>query len=278
MLNFSCACPGGVFGWGRRKAFFRAALFSGSGIVKLYKPLRVLMTFADQIILVAGGTGGLGRAVTLAFLRAGARVSVTFRNPAELESLRTAAGADAARLDAYQADVTDNTGVERLIEEIVAKNTRIDAMVNAIGGYAGAKMWETDPAMLDLMLTLNVRAGFLLSAATARVMLRQGRGAMVNVAAKAAFEPVRGLAAYAASKAAAVAMMSSLAEDLKGSGVRVNTVLPSIIDTEANRRAMPHADFAKWPRPEEIAGVILFLCSDEAKVIHGASVPVYGNA
>jgi NAD(P)-dependent dehydrogenase (short-subunit alcohol dehydrogenase family) len=127
------------------------------------------------------------------------------------------------------------------------------------------------------MLDLNLRSGFLLSRAVAKAMVTQGKGAMVNVAAKAAFDPSSGLAAYAASKAAAVAMLESLAADLKGTGVRVNSVLPSIIDTEANRKAMPKADFAKWPKPEEIAKVILFLCSDEAAVIHGASIPVYGN-
>jgi len=108
-------------------------------------------------------------------------------------------------------------------------------------------------------------------------MLKEGSGAIINVASKAAFDHAGGAAAYAASKAAAVAMMDSLAEDLKGTGVRVNSILPSIIDTEANRKAMPIADFAKWPKPEEIARVILFLCSEDAKVIHGAAIPVYGN-
>ena len=109
-------------------------------------------------------------------------------------------------------------------------------------------------------------------------MLKQGRGTIVNVAAKASFDHAFGAAAYAASKAAALAMMDSLAADLKGSGVRVNSILPSIIDTAANRKAMPNANFAKWPKPEEIARVILFLCSDEAKVVQGAAVPVYGDS
>jgi NAD(P)-dependent dehydrogenase (short-subunit alcohol dehydrogenase family) len=109
------------------------------------------------------------------------------------------------------------------------------------------------------------------------VMLKQGYGSIVNVASKAAFDHAAGAAAYAASKAAAIAMMDSLAADLKGTGVRVNSIVPSIIDTEANRKAMPKADFAKWPKPEDIARVILFLCGDEAKVVHGASIPVYGD-
>jgi NAD(P)-dependent dehydrogenase (short-subunit alcohol dehydrogenase family) len=128
------------------------------------------------------------------------------------------------------------------------------------------------------MLALNLRSCFVLSRAAANAMLKQGKGAIVNVAAKAALDHGAGAAACAASKAAAVAVMDSLAADLKGSGVRVNSVLPSIIDTEANRKAMPGADFANWPKPEDIARVILFLCSDDAEVIHGAAIPVYGDS
>jgi NAD(P)-dependent dehydrogenase (short-subunit alcohol dehydrogenase family) len=109
-------------------------------------------------------------------------------------------------------------------------------------------------------------------------MLKQKNGAIINVASKAAFDHASGAAAYAASKAAAVAMVDSLAADLKGTGVRANSILPSIIDTEANRKAMPKADFAQWPKPEDIARVILFLCSDDARLIHGAAVPVYGDS
>jgi NAD(P)-dependent dehydrogenase (short-subunit alcohol dehydrogenase family) len=109
-------------------------------------------------------------------------------------------------------------------------------------------------------------------------MLKLGRGAIVNVAAKAAFDHAAGAAAYAASKSAAMALLDSLAADLKGTGVRANTILPSIIDTETNRKAMPNADFAKWPKPEDIARVILFLCSDDARVIQGAAIPVYGDS
>jgi NAD(P)-dependent dehydrogenase (short-subunit alcohol dehydrogenase family) len=109
-------------------------------------------------------------------------------------------------------------------------------------------------------------------------MLKQKHGAIVNVASKAALDHGAGAAAYAASKAAAVALMDSLAAEVKGTGVRVNSILPSIIDTEANRKAMAGADFAKWPKANDIARVILFLCSDDARVIHGAAVPVYGDS
>ena len=234
--------------------------------------------FTGKVVLVAGGTGGLGRAVSLAFLSQGAQVFVTWRNQAELEALKSAAGTNVARLEGRQADVTDAASVERLLAEIVAHSGRLDALVNCTGGFLGGeKMWDSDPATLDRMLDLNLRSGFLLARAAAKAMVSQGSGAIINVAAKAGLEPAPGLAAYSASKAAAIAMMESLAADLKGSGVRANSILPNIIDTEANRRAMPKADFATWPKPEEIARVILFLCSDDARLIHGAAIPVYGN-
>jgi NAD(P)-dependent dehydrogenase (short-subunit alcohol dehydrogenase family) len=236
------------------------------------------VTFVEKVALVAGGTGGLGRAVSLAFLDEGAKVAVTYRKPEDLESLRKDAGGNKAALQGYRVDVTDEAAVGELIEKIVAQYGRMDVLVNAVGGYAGGtKLWELDTRVFEQMLAMNLRSGYALGRAAARAMLKQGSGAIVNVAAKAAVDHGAGAAAYAASKAAAVALMDSLAADLKGTGVRVNSVLPSIIDTEANRKAMPKADFAKWPKPEEIARVILFLCSDQAKVIQGTAVPVYGD-
>ncbi len=235
--------------------------------------------FDGKVVLVAGGTGALGRAVSLAFLGEGAKVVATYRKQEEFDALKSAVGANGAQLDGNSVDVTDEAAVRQLIEKILAKHGRLDALVNTVGGYAGgAKLWELETKVFDDMLALNLRSGYALSRAAVRAMLKQGRGAIVNVAAKAALDHGAGAAAYAASKAAALAMMDSLAADVKGTGVRVNTILPSIIDTEANRKAMPKADFAKWPKPEDIARVILFLCSDEAKVIHGAAIPVYGDS
>ena len=234
--------------------------------------------FEGSVVLIAGGTGGLGRAVTSAFLEERANVIVTYRNQAEWDAVKSAVAANAARLVGHSVDVTDEAAVRQLIETILLKHGPLDAMVNTVGGYAGGlKLWETEPKVFEQMLNLNLRSGYVLSRAAVPSMLKQGRGAIVNVAAKAAFDHAAGAAAYAASKAAAVAMLDSLAADLKGTGVRANTILPSIIDTEANRRAMPKADFGKWPKPRDIARVILFLCSDEARVIHGAAIPVYGD-
>lgn len=221
----------------------------------------------------------MGRAVSLAFLAEGARVVVTYRKQEEFDALKKVAGSNASRLEGYSVDVTDEAAVGKFVEEIVARHGRLDALVNTVGGYVGGvKLWELETKLFDQMLALNLRSGYALSRAAVRAMLKQGSGAIVNVAAKAAIDHGAGAAAYAASKAAAVAMMDSLAEDVKGTGIRANSVLPSIIDTETNRKAMPKADFSKWPKPEEIARVIVFLCSDGAKAIHGAAVPVFGSS
>jgi NAD(P)-dependent dehydrogenase (short-subunit alcohol dehydrogenase family) len=234
--------------------------------------------FADKTVVVAGGTGGLGRAVSVAFLEEGARVAVTYIHQHELDALKQAAASAGSRLSGYEVDVTSDVSALAFVEKIAAGGS-IDALVNTVGGYAGgAPLWEADAQSLDRMLALNLKSGHALSRAVVPLMRKQSRGAIVNIIAKAAIDPPAGAGAYAASKAAALALMESLAADLKGSGVRVNCVLPSIIDTEANRKSMPKADFARWPKPEDIARVILFLCSDDAKVIQGAAIPVYGDS
>ena len=236
------------------------------------------ISFSGKVVLVAGGTGGLGSAVSLAFLEEGAKVIVTYRKEAEFTALKASAAANAAALEGSVVDVTDERAVAEFVNDVVARYGRLDAVVNTIGGYAGGiKLWELETKTLDAMLSLNLRSGYALAKAVVPAMLKQGRGSIVNVAAKAAFDHGAGAAAYAASKAAAVALMDSLAADTKGTGIRVNSILPSIIDTAPNRQAMPDADFAAWPKPRDIAQVILFLCSDAARTIHGASIPVYGN-
>ncbi len=238
---------------------------------------------AGKVVLVAGGTGGLGRAVSLAFVEAGSQVVVTFQRPGDLDELKKAASsklveAAGSSLEGYAADVTDEAAVAKLVDGIVERHGRLDALVNAVGAYAGGiKMWEMESKVFEQQLSLNLRSGFVLARAAARVMVKQGSGAIVSVASKAAVDHAAGASAYSASKAAAVAMIDSLAADLQGTGVRANSILPSIIDTPANRKAIPKADFSKWPKPEEIARVILFLCSDDAKLIQGAAVPVYGD-
>ena len=237
------------------------------------------LELAGKVVLVAGGTGGLGSAVSLAFLAEGARVIATYRHAEKLDALKHAAGGQTGVLEGVQVDATDESAVAALIEDVAKRHGCLNAVVNCVGAYAGGTtLWETESKVFEQMLQLNLHSGFALARAVMPVMLRQKRGVLVNIASKAAVDHGAGASAYAASKAAAVALMDSLAADVKGTGVRVNSVLPSIIDTEANRKAMPTAAFDQWPKPEEIARVILFLASDQARLIHGASIPVYGNS
>lgn len=235
--------------------------------------------FSDKVALVAGGTGALGREVARAFLVAGARVAVTYRQKEEFDALLAATTpAEAGHLEGIATDVTDVKAAAAVVEELIAEHGRLDILVNAVGGYAGGKnVWDEEPKTYERMMALNLLSGFTLAKAALPVMIRQNRGWIVNVASRAGLGNSPGAALYSASKAGALALFDSLADEVKAYAINVNSVLPSIFDTPANRRAMPSADTARWPKPEEIAQVVLFLCSDRAQVIHGAAIPVYGR-
>lgn len=238
------------------------------------------MNFHDKVVLVTGGTGGLGREVTMSFLEAGATVLVTYVAEDEFAALESAAQRiGATPPSGTRLDVTDAQAVTKFVADTAAQHGRLDILVNTVGAYAGGvPVWETGEPTYEKMLQLNLTAGFILAKAVVPQMIRQNRGWIVNIASKAAFDHAAGGGMYAASKAAALALMDSLAADVKPYHINVNSVLPSIIDTAANRKAMPGADYSKWPKPQEIAQVILFLCSEEARVIHGAAIPVYGRS
>jgi NAD(P)-dependent dehydrogenase (short-subunit alcohol dehydrogenase family) len=233
--------------------------------------------FDGAVVLVAGGSGALGEAVSAAFLGEGATVVSASRHAGNA-SPAADRGVAATRLEHRQADLTDEDSTRQLVDGIITRHRRLDVVVNAVGGYRGGpRLWELSPADFERMLDLNLRSAWQLARAAVPTLLSAGSGSLVNVSARAALHPAAGAAAYAASKAGALAMMDALAAELTGTGVRVNSVLPSTIDTPANRRDMPNADFSRWPKADDIARVIVFLCSNEARVIHGASIPVYGN-
>lgn len=235
--------------------------------------------FKNKVALIAGGTGALGREISLSFLRAGARVTATYRRQEEFDALRAdARESGGENLSGEVVDVAEASAVEAIVGKLVARQGGLDILVDAVGGYAGGKMvWEEDSSTYDSMMALNLESGFALARAVLPTMIRQNRGSIVNVASRAGYGHAAGAALYAASKAGALAFFDSLAEEVKPYAINVNSVVPSIFDTPANRRAMPKADFAQWPKPADIARVILFLCSDEARVIHGAAIPVYGR-
>ena len=229
--------------------------------------------FDGRTVLVAGATGALGRVVALAFLAGGATVVGAGRREAEAASLAAAAGPAQTRLGFVQADVGDGAGAERAVAAARARG-RLDAVVNAVGGWAGgAPIQGEGVEVLGRMVAQNLAPGYHLLRAALPVLLAGGGGAFVEIASLAAIGAQPGQATYAASKAAALSLVLSAAEEVRGKGVRVNAVLPATMDTEANRRAMPEADRSGWVSMEDVAQAVLFLCSDEARAISGAAIP-----
>lgn len=218
-----------------------------------------------KVVLIAGGSGALGQTVVSAFLATGARVITIDRHPPAVQT---------EGLAAMRADVTDESDVRRVVEEVIRTVGRIDTLINLVGGFAMGRVVETDMSLWQRMLTVNLTAAFLLSKIVLPRMLERRMGRIVHVAARAALEPFPGAAAYVVSKSGLVALIRTLSTELAGSGVTVNGVLPTTIDTPANRRSMPDADPSKWAKPESIAQSLIFLASEEASQINGALIPV----
>ncbi len=235
------------------------------------------MRFGGRTVLVAGGTGALGRAVCLALLAEGARVIAAGRRAVELDGLARSAGVAEERLGFAQADVADPAQAARAVEE-ASRGGSLAAVVNAVGAWAGgAPLAEEGPDVLVRMLAANLAPGHALARAAVPALARAGGGAIVGVASLAAVGPQPGQASYAAAKAAALSLFLSLAEEVRPHRIRVNVVLPGTMDTEANRRAMPAADRSTWARTEDVARVIAFLCSDDARAVTGAAIPIRGG-
>jgi NAD(P)-dependent dehydrogenase (short-subunit alcohol dehydrogenase family) len=237
-----------------------------------------MVDFNDQVVLVSGGRGNLGAAVVRTFHQAGARVIATDHATGSLAAqFPELDGASNAFL-AEGVDVTDAQAVDQLVEQVLRRFQRIDVLVNTVGGYrAGTPVHLTPLDAWDFMLNLNARSTFVVSRAVVPVMLDQGPGKIVNVAASSALKGSANSAAYAASKSAVARLTESMAEEYKRQGINVNAVLPGTLDTPQNRQAMPDADFSLWVTPQAMAQVILFLASQGADPIHGALIPVYGR-
>jgi NAD(P)-dependent dehydrogenase (short-subunit alcohol dehydrogenase family) len=229
----------------------------------------------DAVVLVTGGTGALGAAVTLGALEAGARVVVTYRDARDLDALAARAALPAReRLEGIPADVTDGESVRRLVDAVTARHRRLDVLVNTVGGFAAGDLLATDERAWDAMLTVNLRSAYLCCRAVLPGMLAAGRGRIVNVASRSAVPPTGGFLAYTVAKSGVIALTQALAHEVRGRGITVNAVLPSTMDTEANRRAMPAASRKGWVTPESVARAILFLASDAAADVTGTLLAV----
>jgi NAD(P)-dependent dehydrogenase (short-subunit alcohol dehydrogenase family) len=223
-------------------------------------------------VLVAGGTGALGGAVLRELADSGYDVTATWLVEREADRIEAELG-DSVRL--LRADLLDPDGAAAAVAAVDG----LEAVVNLVGGFAdGPKVHETDPEDFRRMIRLNVEPAFLLARAAMPVLSERGGGAFVAVSARAALRPFPGAAGYITGKAAVLALVQALDSEYKGAGVRCNAILPSVIDTPANREATPDADFDRWVKPAEIAKVIRFLVSDDSAPVSGAGVPVYGRA
>jgi NAD(P)-dependent dehydrogenase (short-subunit alcohol dehydrogenase family) len=228
----------------------------------------------DRVALVTGGTGALGRAVVRRFLAGGARVHVTWRKKEEHADFDRALGKDAAAVTLHQVDVTAAAEVSRLFEAIARDPGRLDILACIAGGFTAAPIEDTAPAAWDRMVAVNATSAFLCCrGAVPLLRAAQGRGRIVNVAARPALEHgAAGMSAYAASKAAVLSLTHSLAKELGPDGISVNAIVPSIIDTPANRAAMPGADTTTWLPPDDIADVVAFLAGAAAGVVTGSAI------
>jgi NAD(P)-dependent dehydrogenase (short-subunit alcohol dehydrogenase family) len=225
----------------------------------------------ERTAIVTGGTGGLGAAVTRRQLDDGWRVVVPWFAERELDRVD-----EHERLELVQADLTDPASAANVV---AAAGDGLRAVVNLVGGFAmGDRVHETPIDEFEQQLRLNLRPTYLMCAAAIPVLLAAGGGAIVCVSSRAAVQPFSGAAGYITAKAAVLALVDALHAEYRDDHIRTNAILPSTIDTPANRKSMPDADFDTWVKPEEIARVIAMLCSDDARVTSGAHVPVYGRA
>lgn len=230
------------------------------------------MRFHNQVVMVTGAAGTLGTAVAAAFKAEGGTVVAVDLDQTRLD----AAYPDAPDLP-LACDLGDAAAVVTLVEKVKAKLGRIDALINVAGGFAmGTPVHATPAEIWEQMFAINLHTMRHACEAVVPVMQAAGRGRIVNIGAIGALVGGARLGAYVASKSAVIRLTESMAEELKREGINVNCVLPSVIDTPPNRQAMPDADPADWVNPASLAGVIAFLCSEDAAAIHGASIPVRG--
>jgi NAD(P)-dependent dehydrogenase (short-subunit alcohol dehydrogenase family) len=226
-----------------------------------------------RVAIVAGGTGALGQSVTSRLVLAGAIVCIPYVVPAELEALKTRLGTAATELYARHADVTSESGFDAFLRGILDAHGRVDILVNGVGGFAGGDLASTSLAEWDRMLALNLRSAVIGCRGVLPKMTAAGYGRIVNISSRAVLPPAGGFIAYTVAKAGVITLTQALARELPR-GITVNAVLPSTMDTPANRQAMPDADRSGWVSTDAVAEIIAYLASDSSAMVSGATVPV----
>jgi len=224
-----------------------------------------------KVVLVTGASGGLGTYVTQAFLDAGATVIGTSRKIQQSDF----SGPD---FTAMAAEISMHEGAKVLMDQVVARFGRLDVLAHTVGGFAGGQsIAETDDATFQRMLDLNLNSVFHILRATIPPLRQTGNGRIIAIGSRAALEPGAGVGAYSASKAAMVSLIRTVALENKDAGLTANVILPGTMDTPANRKSIPNADFSKWVRPATVANLIIWLAGDAGEDINGAVIPVYGS-
>jgi NAD(P)-dependent dehydrogenase (short-subunit alcohol dehydrogenase family) len=224
-----------------------------------------------KVVMVTGANGGLGTWVTQALLEAGA--TVVGVSPRIQQSDFKHVG-----FSALAAAISTAESAKKVVETIVTRFGKLDVVVHTVGGFAGGpSIVDTDEATWQRMLDLNLNSAFYLLRAAIPPLRKSGSGRLIAIGSRAALEPGPGVGAYSTSKAALVSLIRTAALENQDSGMTANTILPGTIDTPANRKAMPGADFSKWVRPEAIASLVVWLCGEGGKEINGAAIPVYGR-
>ena len=236
------------------------------------------MSFQDRVAIVTGGTGALGSVIALDLAEKGARVAVPYTADEHWTALETRAGAARIRLWGARADFTHAPVVEQFAADTVARWGRVDFLVCIAGGFAAGKVHETSEETWNRMFDSNLRTVYLAAHAVIPIMMRQNFGRIITTSSGAIVNGGgAGIAAYAVSKGAVLQLTEIIAAELKGYDIHAHCILPGTMDTAANRRAMPKADFSQWVTTEDVARVVRFLLDDDAGAVRSVSVPVLGK-
>lgn len=244
--------------------------------------------FSNQVVLITGGTGALGSVVSESFLNYSPKsIIITYRTDSEMVALRSrllsklednSTKGQRTEIEFMKSDITNELEVTKLVSHIIEKLGQIHILVNLVGGYIGGKgISKIKESEWDKMMNVNLKSAYLITKHVLPTLIKNRFGKIVHIASATGLRARGNDSAYAVSKAGLIRMVESVAEEVKEMDININCILPTIIDTEPNRMAMPSADYSKWVTPMNLSKVIIFLCSKQSKLINGAAIPTYGK-